>query len=246
VRDTIGRDTFDVLLLIGRPAAGKSEIIDFLVHTPSDVRRRRFHIARQDVLDDFLMLWTWFEEDHILSKRLGQPRLHTDVDGCFKYPYLWHLLIERLSLGYHKRLRDDPVYHDHTTTVIEFSRGSEHGGYTGAFRHLADDLLRRAAVIYVHIPFEESLRKNRHRFNPGRPDSTLEHAMTDEVLTRLYHDDDWATFSAGDADFLIVRSIRVPYVVFENEDDVTTGKPDLLAARLEAVLGRLWALRCAR
>ena len=35
--------------------------------------------------------------------------------------------------------------------------------------------------------------------------------------------------------------MRVPYAIFENEDDVTTDRPDELAARLEAVFGELWA-----
>jgi len=242
----MNKDTFDILILIGRPASGKSEVIDFLTHTPPDIRQHRYHAADMDVLDDFPMLWTWFEEDRILSERLGQPRLHADADGYFKHHYLWHLLIERISLEYHKRLRDDPMYHDHTTTIVEFSRGSEHGGYTEAFRHLADDLLRHAAVVYVRVPFEESLRKNHRRFNPERPDSILEHALPDEKLIRNYRDDDWDVFSAGDTEFLTVRSIRVPYVVFENEDDVTTNKPDLLEARLETVLARLWELQCTR
>lgn len=242
----MSEDTFDVLILIGRPASGKSELTDFLEHTPPDVRRRRFRIAAVDVLDDFPMLWAWLEEDRILSERLGQPRLHTDSDDCFKRPYFWHVLIERLSLEYHKRLRDDPTYHDHTTAIVEFSRGSEHGGYAEAFPHLADDLLRRAAVVYVRVSFDESLRRNRRRFNPERPDSILEHALSDENMMRLYRDDDWAALSAGDSLFLTVKGVRVPYVVFENEDDVTTGKPRLLATRLEAVLGRLWELQRAR
>ena len=90
----MSKESFRVIVLIGRPASGKSEIIDFLMHASPDVRRRRFRIADLDVLDDFPMLWTWFEEDLILSERLDQPRLHTDVNGDFKYRYLWHLLIE--------------------------------------------------------------------------------------------------------------------------------------------------------
>ena len=241
----MSKDTFDVLILIGRPASGKSEVIDYLKHLPPDVRRDRFHIANLDVLDDFPMLWAWFEEDHILGEQLGQSRLHTDGEGHFKYPYLWHLLIERISLEYQKRLRDDPLYHDHSTTLVEFARGSEHGGYTDAFPHLGADLLRRAAVQYVRVSFEESLRKNRRRFNPERPDSILEHSLSDENLARLYRDDDWDVSSAGHPESLDVGSIAVPYVVFENEDDVTTGKPDLLAARLETTLGLLWELRSA-
>jgi hypothetical protein len=239
----MNHETFNVLILIGRPASGKSEIVDLLMRTPPDDRRRLFHVAELDVIDDFPMLWTWFEEDQILSERLGQPRLHTDADGYFKYRYLWHLLIERISLEFHKRLRDDPIYHKHTTTLVEFSRGGEHGGYAEAFPHLADGLLGRAAVVYVRVSFEESLRKNRRRYNPDRPDSILEHSLPDEKLVRLYHDDDWASFCAGDPHYLSVGSIRVPYVVFENEDDVTTGKPDLLAERLETVLEELWELR---
>jgi hypothetical protein len=236
-------DTFDALILIGRPASGKSEIIHHLAQVSPEVRRRQFHVADLDVLDDFPMLWTWFEEDRILTKRLGKPRLHTDADGHFRYPYLWDLLIERLCLEYRKRLRDNAAYHQHTTTLIEFSRGAEHGGYAAAFSHLDDDLLRRAALVYVLVSFEESLRKNRRRSNPQRPDSILEHSLPDETLRRLYSEDDWDHFSAADPHYLHVRSNRVPYVVFENEDDVTTDKPDLLAGRLEQVLGRLWKLR---
>jgi len=236
-------DTFNLLILIGRPASGKSEIIDFLKHTPPDVRRSKFHIAGLDILDDFPMLWTWFEEDHLLTEKLGQPRLHTTEGGYFKYPYLWHLLIERFNLEYCKRLRDDPAYHNHTTLIIEFSRGSEHGGYAEAFVHLSDNILRQAAIVYVSVPFEESLRKNRRRCNPNRPESILDHSLPDDKLRRLYRDDDWTALTANRPNVITVRTTRVPYLVFENQDDVTTGKPDLLAARLEQVLVRLYKLR---
>ncbi len=242
MEQSIRQRIFDVLILIGRPASGKSEIIDFLFNTPYPIRRQRYHVANLDVLDDFPMLWAWFEEDHILEERLGQPRLHTDEEGYFRFPYLWHVLIERISLEYFKRLRDNPFYHANTTCLIEFSRGREHGGYREAFHHLSDDILRRAGVVYVHIPFEESLRKNRRRFNPDRLDSILEHSLPDEKLTRLYREDDWAFFSAKDPHYLHVRGQRVPYVVFQNDDDVTTDTPDRLAVRLKAVLDRLWDL----
>jgi hypothetical protein len=239
----MGNDTFDVLILIGRPASGKSEIIDFLKHTAPDVRRSRYHIAELEVMDDFPTLWTWFEQDRILSRRLGQPRLYTDEGGYFKHPAYWQLLIERLSLDYQKCRRDDPAYHDHTTALAEFSRGSEHGGYGEAFSHLADDLLQKAAILYVDVSFAESLRKNRRRLNPQRPDSILEHGLSDEKMERLYHADDWGSLAQGESGFVTVRSAHVPYVGFENEDDVTTDKPDLLAARLEIVLDKLWKLR---
>jgi len=238
----MAEDTFDVLILIGRPASGKSEIIDFLTHLPDNTRRARFHSAHLEVLDDFPILWAWFEEDDILSRTFNLPRLHSDEQGYFKYQELWHVLIKRLNLDYAKKARDDASYHDHTTALIEFSRGSEHGGYAEAFGHLSDTLLKRAGVVYVHVPFEESLRKNRRRFNPSRPDSILEHGLSDEKMVRLYRDDDWAAVAPGDCGHLSIRGQRVPYAVFPNEDDVTTGQPDQLAMRLESVLGKLWEL----
>jgi hypothetical protein len=238
----MAKETFDVLILIGRPASGKSEIIDFLTHLPESERRERFHIAQLQILDDFPILWGWFEEDDILSKRFGLPRLHSDEEGYFKYLELWHVLIERLNLEYSKKVRDHAFYHEHTTVLIEFARGSEHGGYAEAFQHVSDEILKRAGIVYVRVPFEESLRKNRRRFNPNRPDSILEHGLTDDKMERLYRYDDWATLAPRDSGHLDLRGYQVPYAIFPNEDDVTTGKPDQLAARLESVLGKLWGL----
>lgn len=232
---------FPILILIGRPASGKSEIIDALLHADRDERLRRFHIARPDVLDDFPMLWAWFEEDHLLAEGFGEPRLHTDAEGYFLHEYLWHLLIARLDLEYHKRLRD-PGYSEEHTAIIEFSRGSEHGGYAAAFRHLSAALLKRAVVVYVRVSFEESLRKNRRRFNPDRPDSILEHGLPDAKLERLYGRDDWDELSAPDPHFIRLGGLRIPYAVFENEDDVTTQREPALTERLEAVLDLAWKL----
>jgi hypothetical protein len=236
------KDTFDILILIGRPASGKSEIIDFLAQLPDQIRREGFHLAKLDVLDDFPILWAWFEEDDILSHTFGLPRLHSDEQRYFKFEELWHVLIRRLSLDYSKKVRDDITYHDHTTALIEFARGSEHGGYADAFPHVSDEILKRAAVIYVHVPFEESLRKNRRRFNPDKPDSILEHGLTDDKMERLYGEDDWSTVAPNESGYLNIHDQSVPYVVFPNEDDVTTGKPDQLAERLQSVLAKLWEL----
>jgi hypothetical protein len=236
------KDTFDVLILNGRPASGKSEIINFLQHIPHD-DPGRFHVAKLEVLDDFPMLWAWFEEDHILSQKLGLPRLHTDEQGYFLDGGYWHLLIERLSLDYEKRLRDDPAYQEHTTALIEFSRGEKYGGYKEAYAHLSDEICKRAGIVYVRVSFEESLRKNRRRFNPDKPDSVLEHGIPDEKMEHLYRDDDWTSLAPEEAGYLQIRQIKVPYVVFDNQDDVTTDKPDQLSARLQDTLDKLWELR---
>ncbi len=236
------QNTFDVLMLIARPAAGKSEIIHYLKNTRPDLRQERFHIGKMDEIDDFPMLWTWFEEDDVLSQ-MGKPRLHTTEDCYFRWPYLWDVLIRRISLEYHKRLRDYPSSREPVTALVEFARGVEHGGFRQAFAHLSPELLARAAILYINVSYAESLRKNRRRYNPDRPDSILEHGLSDEKMERLYAEVDWQELSQGKPDgFLAIQGMQVPFVVFENEDDVTTPGGELLGRRLEATLGRLWSL----
>ncbi len=231
--------TFPILILNARPAAGKSEILHALKTTPVEERIARFHIGPLHILDDFPMIWAWFEEDHLLETVFHQPRLHTDADGYFLTTDLWHLLIQRLSLEYEKWRRDTPEGH---TVVLEFSRGGEHGGYEAAYKHLSREILSLAACLYVDVTYEESLRKNRARFNPERPDSILEHGLPDEKLERLYRQDDWSSFSSGDPQYLSLQDIQVPYVNFENADDVTSNGGEALHQRLEERLATLWSL----
>ncbi|HNR01507.1 MAG TPA: hypothetical protein PKK59_03140 [Anaerolineaceae bacterium] len=232
-------EKFEILLLIARPAAGKSEIIDYLKRTPLPDRLERFHIGELEEIDDFPMLWTWFEEDALLE-RMGYPRLHTYAEGYFMGNHLWNLLIERICLDYQKRLRDVPGLTDKYTTLMEFSRGSEHGGYRTAFCHLSPDVVERMAVLYVDVSWEESLRKNRQRFNPEKPDSILEHGLPDSKLEKLYRDTDWHELSRHDPEYVEVQGRRVPYAVFNNEDDVTTARGAALGERLTQVTAKLW------
>jgi hypothetical protein len=129
------------------------------------------------------------------------------------------------------------------TSLIEFSRGSEHGGYIEAYNHLSDDILSRAAIFYVDVSFEESLRKNRKRFNPSRPDSILEHGLPDEKMKRLYGEVDCEEFKGNDPEFVTVKGHKVPYVVLKNEPDITTERGEVLGKEMERLFQKLWQLR---
>jgi len=236
-----GKNLFDIILLIARPAAGKSEIIDYLKRVSPEERARRFHIGQFAEIDDFPMIWAWFEEDALLEK-MGHPRLHTDPDGYFLENHLWDLLIERIGLEYQKKLRDLPQAAEGYTIIIEFSRGAEHGGYRSAFAHLSRQIIEKAAVLYVDVSWEESLRKNRKRFNPDKPDSILQHSLPDSKLERLYKEIDWKDVSQADPHFLTIEGLQVPYVVFDNADDVTTQRGEALGKGLEKALNDLWRL----
>lgn len=242
-------NVFDILFLIGRPAAGKSEIIDFLKKSLPETRVESFHIGEFHEIDDFPMIWSWFEEDAILA-RSGHPRLHTFDDGYFTHNYLWNVLIERLELDYWKIAGDRsgnerPEDQATGTAIVEFARGAEHGGFAEAFSHFSPEMLERGAVMYIDVPFEESLRKNRKRYNPKRAHSILEHGLPDEKLHTLYGESDWEKFSGDDQEYLHIgetgaAGTRVPYAVFPNADDVTSGANPELGPRLSKVLGELW------
>jgi hypothetical protein len=233
------KNTFDILILNARPAAGKSEIIDYLKKCDIDNRKERFHIGEFEEIDDFPMLWTWFEEDAILQK-MGFPRLHSDEKGYFSGQHLWNLLIRRMCMDYQKKVDRIPGYQDRFTTIIEFSRGSEHGGYREAYKHLSQQVVNHMAILYVDVSFEESLRKNRKRFNPERPDSILEHGLSDEKMETMYKEVDFHELTENDPAYVEIQGTKVPYVVFKNEDDVTSARGDALGNRLQENLAILW------
>lgn len=229
-----------ILILNGRPASGKSEVIAYLNNLSTQVRRDHYHLGKLVEIDDFPMLWTWFEEDALLEKIFNRPRIHTDAEGYFIHDDLWHLLIERISLDYDKLRRDNPDLHTDHTVLIEFSRGSEHGGYQAAYPHLSDTILEQAGILYIDVPYEESLRKNRRRFNPDRPDSILEHGLPDDKLERLYKEVDWLDITAQNPEVVQIRDYQVPYVTFDNTTDLTTDIGMEFEAQLKANLDKLW------
>jgi hypothetical protein len=244
-------EILDIIMLNGRPAAGKSEVIDYLKKIPTAERIRRFHIGEFEEFDDFPILWERFEDDDIYERH-GKPRLISETTFAyegetlpgyvFKDPFFWNFLIEKLNLAYAKRLRDVRDYHATTTAIFEFARGTQHGGFAQAYRYLADEVLARANTIYISVTWEESLRKNRRRRNPDRPDSILEHSLEDRKIEFLYKASDWEAFAAADPEYLRVGERRVPYAVFENMPE-KTDRPEVLGAHLEEVCARLWRSR---
>ncbi len=239
----MSKNNFEIIILNGRPGSGKSEVIDYIKKLSPEDRSNRFHIGDYDIIDDFPMLWQWFEDDAILEKILKKPRINSDKDGYFLHEYQWHLLIERISFDYSKKIRDNDDYHSKYTTLIEYSRGTEHGGYIEAYQHLSEDILKKAAIFYVDVPWEESLRKNRQRFNPNKPDSILEHGLPDWKLEKMYKDCDWEEFKSNDPEYITIKGIKVPYVILDNNPDITTARDDKLGNVMNNLFNKLWELK---
>lgn len=234
----------DVLLLIGRPAAGKSETIDFLKRLTDAERLQSCHIAPFEELDDFVYVWQTFENDAI-RERMGLGRRDTDQQLYFLDDRIWDFFIERIDLDFRKKLAREPFLLQDRTIIVEFSRGGEQG-YENALQHLSDELLRHAALLYIDVSFEESLRKNRRRFRPNQADSILYHSLEDAKMERYYRVNDWQHLSRGQDDgFIDVRGQQIPFGVFHNEPEKTLD-PELLGPALRDVTGRLAKLFTAK
>jgi hypothetical protein len=229
---------FPILIITGRPAAGKSEVIDFLKKTNPKERLERFHIGEFEELDDFIYVWESFEVDDILTKH-GKPRVWSDEKYWFKDHFIWNLYIERISLEYRKKLARDPHYHDAKTILIEFARGGEDGIHE-ALTYLDPEILKRVKLMYIRVPYEESVRKNHRRARPGQEDSILFHSLPDAKMEFYYKTNDWEKLEAKDPNVIDVNGIKIPYAVFENMPE-KTNDPALLATELERVTKKLWA-----
>ncbi len=234
-------ERFETIILIGRPAAGKSEVIDYLKKTGEAERERRFHIGPFEELDDFPFVWETFEIDDLLE-RLGETRVFTTKDYFFLGDHLWNLFIERINLEFQKKLARDADFTANRTVIVEFSRGGERG-FGEAFEHLSDAILSRAAIVYIAVSYEESVRKNRRRFDPSQADSILYHSLPDAKMERYYRTNDWERLSGGRPSGRIgVRGFDVPFAVLANEPE-QTDDPAKLGPALESAFAALWGLR---
>ncbi|MBM3325046.1 MAG: hypothetical protein FJY66_05200 [Calditrichaeota bacterium] len=226
---------FHTIILTARPAAGKSEVIDFLKKLPAEERRSRYHIGQIAEVDDFPYIWEKFEEDDIFSKH-GRPRVYTDEKYWFKDPWLWDFFLLKMNIAYEKLLRNPKIAE--TTILVEFARGGENA-LSHTFSVLSPDILRQAGILYIDVSYEESVRKNRRRFRPAEADSILFHSLPDDKMEFYYKVNDWHKLASDQQGILTLQNIRVPYAVLPNEPEVTD-TPEHLAKPLQDALERLW------
>ncbi len=232
------RDTFDVLLLLGRPASGKSEFIDFMEGLSATERAESFRIAPFRVVDDFPILWERFEEDDVWE-RLGRPRLHSRrCNGNYAVTDegLWAFLVEKINRRVGPVLAE-PGRLDHRTLIVEFSRGGP-TGYADALARLSPAILQRAAILYVSVSFEESWRRNIARYDEKLRGGVLTHSVPREEMERTYGSDDWGSIAGESRGTIEIRGIHVPYATMHNEPESVDA--EVLSGRYADALGPLY------
>jgi len=233
-------DHFPVIGLLGRPAAGKSEVIDFLKRVSPEERLQRFHIAPFVEIDDFPFVWQTFEDDDILTRH-GKNRIWTDENYYFTDPFVWNLYIEKINLAYAKLIAEQPAFLNGNTVIVEFSRGGK-DGFREAFSFLSREIVSVLSIVYINVSYEESCRKNRRRFRPEEAHSILYHSLPDDKMEFYYKDSDWSTLAPDSEGRLIIGDTNVPYAVLNNEPEVTLDD-NLLGPALEKMCTRLWNVR---
>lgn len=226
---------FKTLILLGRPASGKSEFIDFIKQLPAAERARDFHIGTFVELDDFVWLWEKFVEDDLweaagharpFSRREGHGYALTDgalLDFCLA------------------RFNAASAQHAHAETVfIEFARGAGDGGYRHALARLSDEILREAAILFIYASYEEACRRNEARYQEKLKHSILAHKVPPTDMARFGKDIDWLELTRQQSQGRIaVRQWQVPFVTISNEPELTD--PTALRQRYHAALVALSA-----
>jgi len=228
----ITNNTFNIIIFLGRPAAGKSEVIDFIYKQPIEKRIKEFAISSDETLDDFVDLWIKGEEDDILEE-LGRKRLYTEKDPTgysVTEKFLYNFLIKKITYAFNKKYKNNDEFYKTKTLFIEFSRGGENC-YRNAFNLLSDDILKKCVVVYTKVSFEEACRKNNRRYNPDAKDSILQHALPQKIMDQ-YKIDDWDALTSEHPDYFTIKNIKVPYFTFLNEPEITD-KYDLLEPALK-------------
>jgi adenylate kinase family enzyme len=215
------KNKYDIILFWGRPGSGKSEVIDFLVKVPLEERLQKYNIGEFTTIDDYEFLWEKGEEDDILEE-LGQKRLYTIKDPtgyAIDNDILYKILIKKINNKFSKFMKTNPKFFDEKTLFIEFSRGGK-TAYSDALNLLDDNILKRSVVLYVAVSFEESLRKNRDRYDENAKESILHHSLPDFVMNK-YKYDDWYDLISKDKNYINVKGFNLKHITFNNEPKIT-------------------------
>ena len=237
-----GTGIFEHLFVLGRPAGGKSEFIDFMKKCPAEERARAFGIGRFEEIDDFPWLWNACVEDDRREER-GEARLVSErtAEGYnITKPKFRGGLVDQFNAAIARKYLSNPAFYADGTLLIEFARGVD-DGFRESLERFDPAILRRGAILYIKVSFEESFRRNSSRYRPGQEESVLFHKVPDRDMLGFFRDNDWAAITGDAPDgWLDLRGVRVPFVSMLNEPEATD--PLVLRERYATALGRLLEL----
>ncbi len=237
---------FQNILLLGRPASGKSEFIDFMKNIGDADRATRYHVGKFREMDDFPWLWEKFMEDNLWEKA-GYPRLYSfggDNPGLKKEGGpLFDFCMAKFSMEYSRLYQDNPIFYKDGSLFIEFSRGGDNA-YAKALAQLSPEILKRSAILFVLVSYSESCRRNNARYQEKLKHSVLAHKVPDSTMETFYQIHDWLDLTHNKPDgHVAANGITIPFVTMNNEPELTD--PMQLDLRYGRALRRLMELKDA-
>lgn len=219
---------FDHLIIIGRPAAGKSEFIDFLKKVSDSERAEKYHIAHFHEIDDFPWLWEKFLEDN-LWEEAGYERIFSEKEGNnmglkASQGKLFDLMFIKFNKEIEKRYLSRGDFYGSNTLFIEFSRGMDFG-YAHSLPLLDKKILERAAILYIEVDGEESWRRNEARYQEKLKHSILAHKCARHTFEAFYIENDWKKITSSKRSGQIeINGIKIPFVTVNNCPESTDPK----------------------
>jgi hypothetical protein len=237
---------FEHLFVIGRPAGGKSEFIDYMKRLPDEERAARFGIGRFEEVDDFPWLWEACLKDDAREAR-SEPRLvseRTPEGYNIIQPKFRSSLVARFNQTIASKYLANPAFYDTGTLLIEFARGRD-DGFRDSLELFHPEILKRGAILYIQVSFEESYRRNSARYRRGQEESILFHMVPDRDMLGFFRHNDWEQISGGAPyGHTEIAGVRIPFVSMNNEPE--SADPVILGDRYAQALGRLLQLSLIR
>ncbi len=236
-------DIFKYLFVLGRPAAGKSEFIDFMKKLSVDERAKLFHIGNFEEVDDFPWLCEACDADDEREKR-GEKRLHTQrtEEGLnLLTPTFRSDNQTRFNDTIDERYGDRPEFFNDGTLLIEFARGKA-DGFKISLERMSSEILKDSAILYIEVSFEESFRRNDARFKAAQRDSILFHKVPDKDMYGYFIENDWKDITGDNrSGYLNISNIEIPFFTMPNEPE--SKEPGVLTERYGTALSKLWELK---
>jgi hypothetical protein len=233
---------FQNILLLGRPASGKSEFIDYMKQQSDADRAAKYHIGAFKEMDDFPWLWQKFMEDNVWEAA-GYPRQYSfggsnpglNQEGA----PLFDFCMAKFNAEYAAFCQSQPDFHTSGQTLfIEFARGGPEA-YAKALYQLSPEILKRSVILFVLVSYEESCRRNNARYQEKLKHSILAHKCHDETMSIFYKTHDWLELTRNqEVGHLTVHGVQLPFATMHNEPELTD--PVLLDRRYGPALQRLW------
>lgn len=131
-------------------------------------------VSECDRLDDYPILWDYFQEDG--------PKTEPCEDGG--YLILGDTLCDDVlqDLDQKCRVQTEPE----KAIFLEFARGDN----LSALENFYDEIMDDTVLIYIYCPFDEAWRRNVEHHERALAEGTDDHLVSREEMEKTYGEDD--------------------------------------------------------